>query len=280
MLLAKALVAALAAAAAVMGEALQQQPAAAGQQQAGPGDDQQQPPAASPTCALDPLRACPLPPWPSTYNLSQSSIMYQPWCGAGGASEVGCSTFLNVSWWWTQPSKLDPGSTGPAHWGLLSIDRSESTHMWAGTTYGGATPGDPNTYKSQQAVLANCAWQKAHGWVDRCFVYQNTVNALYDYETIRAVRKKKKRLSFAPLSTKNNHFAKTGSDKHRDKLRKKNTACYAGDAEPGEARRQLGRPPQQKGWQVRKRSFVRHFTVLLLKLIISPRQARDKHRKS
>ena len=68
---------------------------------------------ASPTCALDQSRACPLPPWPSTYNLSQSSIMYQPWCGAGGAREPGCSTFLNVSWWWTQPSKLDPGSTGP-----------------------------------------------------------------------------------------------------------------------------------------------------------------------
>jgi hypothetical protein len=141
----------------------------------------------SPTCALDQMQACPLPPWPHTYNLSQSSIMYQPWCGAGGAAEKGCSTFLNVSEWWTRPEKLDIGSSGPAHWGLLSIDRSESTHMWAGTDYGGATPGDPNTYRSQKAVLANCAWQKQHGWVDRCFVYQNTVNALYDYESIRAV---------------------------------------------------------------------------------------------
>ena len=44
---------------------------------------------------------------------------------------------------------MDPGSTGPVHWGLLSIDRSQSTHMWAGTNYGGATPGDCNTYKSQ-----------------------------------------------------------------------------------------------------------------------------------
>jgi len=59
-----------------------------------------------------------------------------------------------------------PGSTAPVHWGLLSIDRSQSTHMWAGTNYGGATPGD--TYKSQMAVLANCAWQKANGCVDRC----------------------------------------------------------------------------------------------------------------
>ena len=82
---------------------------------------------------------------------------------------------------------MDPGSTGPVHWGLLSIDRSQSTHMWAGTNYGGATPSDCNTYKSQMAVLANCAWQKKNGWADRCFVYQNTVNALYDYETDRAV---------------------------------------------------------------------------------------------
>ena len=88
----------------------------------------------SPACALDQSQACPLPPWPVTYNLTQSSMMYQPWCGGGGAAEIGCSEYLNTSWWWSaNPGRMDPGSTGPVHWGILGIDRSQSKHMWAGT---------------------------------------------------------------------------------------------------------------------------------------------------
>jgi hypothetical protein len=50
--------------------------------------------------------------------------------------------------------------------------------MWAATTYGGATAGDPMTFKAQQAMIDNCAWVKKHGWVKRCFVYDNAIVSL------------------------------------------------------------------------------------------------------
>jgi hypothetical protein len=115
------------------------------------------------TCALNGT-ACPLPPWPATYKLSESSIVYQPWCGNDGDPYL-CLGLLNVSAWWADPSRRDEYSIAEAHWGLMSIDDSTSTQMWTGTTFGGATPGNPNTFAAQKAMLDNCnfvvSWQAA-----------------------------------------------------------------------------------------------------------------------
>jgi hypothetical protein len=46
------------------------------------------------SCASNGSTHCPLPPWPATYNLSQSSIVYQPWCG-GDNDPSTCIGFLN-----------------------------------------------------------------------------------------------------------------------------------------------------------------------------------------
>ena len=55
----------------------------------------------SPTCALDASQICPLPPWPATYNLSKSSIMYQPWCGGGSSAPfTDCAVLLNTTTWY------------------------------------------------------------------------------------------------------------------------------------------------------------------------------------
>ena len=52
------------------------------------------------TCALNHSGpACPLPGWKPTYNLSESSIMYQPWCindatirgGAAPSATIACA---------------------------------------------------------------------------------------------------------------------------------------------------------------------------------------------
>ena len=128
------------------------------------------------TCALpanDSVK-CALPPWPPTWNLTRSSIVYQPWCGNDGDPYL-CTGLLNFSAWWADPGRRDKGSYAEAHWGLMSIDDSTSTQMWAGTTYGGATPGDPNTFAAQKAMLDNCNFVRRNGWVDRCFVYDNMV---------------------------------------------------------------------------------------------------------
>ena len=137
------------------------------------------------TCALNHSgRACPLPKWKPTYNLSESSIMYQPWCINNGDED--CTGFINVTEWWRSPRRRDAGSTADAHWGLLALDDSEATHMWAATSYGGATPGNPLTFRAQKAMLDNCANVKSNGWADRCFVYDNMVVSLGWYETHRA----------------------------------------------------------------------------------------------
>ena len=48
------------------------------------------------TCALNgTLGPCPLPTWRPTYNLSESSIMYQPWCINGGSQD--CTALINVT---------------------------------------------------------------------------------------------------------------------------------------------------------------------------------------
>ena len=109
--------------------------------------------------------------------------MYQPWCINNGGQD--CTGLINISEWWDHPKRRDAGSTARAHWGLLSLDDSESTHMWTGTTYGGATPGNPLTFRAQLAMLDNCRNVKAHGWADRCFVYDNMVVSLGWYETHR-----------------------------------------------------------------------------------------------
>jgi hypothetical protein len=160
------------------------------------------------TCAMNHSAACPLPTWAPTYNLSESSIMYQPWCINNGGED--CTGLLNVSLWWNNPARRDIGSVAEAHWGLLAIDDSESTHMWTSTTCapllfiislaisgrffhsfliprgcccmlplgsltdGGATPGHPLTFKAQQAMLDNCNFVRMYSrWfsaLSRCFV--------------------------------------------------------------------------------------------------------------
>jgi hypothetical protein len=136
------------------------------------------------TCAMNQTAHCPLPKWKPTYNLSESSIMYQPWCINDGGED--CTGLINITEWWRNPGRRDAGSTADAHWGLLSLDDSESTHMWAATTYGGATPGNPLTFRAQKAMLDICANVKGNGWADRCFVYDNMVVSLGWYETHRA----------------------------------------------------------------------------------------------
>jgi hypothetical protein len=39
------------------------------------------------TCALSQSAACPLPTWNPTFNLTESSIMYQPWCINNGGQD-------------------------------------------------------------------------------------------------------------------------------------------------------------------------------------------------
>jgi hypothetical protein len=68
----------------------------------------------------------------------------------------------------------------------MSIDDSTSTQLWAGTSWGGATPGNPLTFRAQKAMLDNCNHVKRNGWVDRCFVYDNMVVSLGWYESHRA----------------------------------------------------------------------------------------------
>ena len=110
--------------------------------------------------------------------------MYQPWCINDGDPAI-CTGLLNVSAWWFESDNRDPGSVTEAHWGILSIDDSTSTQMWAGTSYGGATPGNPLTFAAQLAMNDNCNFVKKNGWVDRCFVYDNMVVGLGWYASHR-----------------------------------------------------------------------------------------------
>lgn len=113
------------------------------------------------TCALNgTFGPCPLPRWKPTYNLTQSSIMYQPWCTNSGRQD--CTGLINVTTFWAEPDRRDVGSTADAHWGLLALDDSESTQMWTSTTYGDATPGNPLTFRAQKAMLDNCNFVKSH----------------------------------------------------------------------------------------------------------------------
>ena len=129
------------------------------------------------TCALNASASCPLPPWPATYNLSQSSIVYQPWCVDDGDPYL-CTALINVSGWWARAGNRDAGSFREAHWGLISLDDSTSTLLWQ-------QPGDVLSASAQEVMLANCEHVKANGWADRCFVYDNMVNSLSWYKTHR-----------------------------------------------------------------------------------------------
>jgi hypothetical protein len=160
------------------------------------------------TCALNSSAACPLPPWPPTWNLTQSTIIYQPWCINDGNPFL-CTGLFNLSAWYSDPSYRDKGSVKEAHFGLVSIDDSTSTQMWAGTTYGGATPGDPNTFAAQKAMLDNCNFVKKNGWADRCFVYDNMVVSLGWYETHRA-RMQDEESSWPMFNIMNNNNASLG----------------------------------------------------------------------
>ena len=65
------------------------------------------------TCALNQTAECPLPPWPATYTLSESSIMYQPWCINNGGQD--CTGFINITEWWENPGRRDPGKRHSYH---------------------------------------------------------------------------------------------------------------------------------------------------------------------
>ena len=162
------------------------------------------------TCALNASEACPLPRWKPTYNLTESSIMYQPWCINNDEPDI-CTGLLNISSWWAK--QRDPGSVGEAHWGLLGIDDSTSTQMWGATTYGGATPGNPLTFRAQKAMLDNCKFVKENGWVDRCMVYDNNVVSLGWYETHRA--KMMDTSSWPMFNIMGNHNASSGVANYR-----------------------------------------------------------------
>ena len=141
--------------------------------------------AAQASCASNGSTHCPLPPWPPTYNLSQSSVVYQPWCG-GDNDPNTCIGFLNVTAWWSEGGNADKGSDGSrAHWGLISLDWNMGVRLWSGSTYAGATPGNPLTASGQEVNRDDCVFVKQHGWADRCFVYDNMVNSLGWYKTHR-----------------------------------------------------------------------------------------------
>jgi len=114
------------------------------------------------TCALNSSAACPLPQWPVTYNLSQSSIVYQPWCTDNGDPYL-CTGLFNASAWWAYPENRDKGSVREAHWGLISLDDSTSTLVWQ-------QPGDVVSASAQKIMIADCTFVKSNGWADRCFV--------------------------------------------------------------------------------------------------------------
>jgi hypothetical protein len=156
------------------------------------------------TCALDPSNPCPLPSWPPTYNLTESSIVYQPWCINDGDPYL-CTGLLNVTAWWGREDNRDRYSIGQAHWGLISIDDSTSTQMWAGTTYGNATPGNPNTFAAQKSMLDNCINVRKNGWANRCFVYDNMVVSLGWYESHRAIMDQPSYWSYFNIMNNNNN---------------------------------------------------------------------------
>ena len=129
------------------------------------------------TCALNSSATCPLPPWPATYNLSQSSIVYQPWCIDNGDPYL-CTNLINISAWWGRSENRADNSWREAHWGLISLDDSTSTNVWQ-------QPGDVVSASAQEVMLANCNHVKENKWADRCFVYDNMVNGLGWYRTHR-----------------------------------------------------------------------------------------------
>ena len=91
---------------------------------------------------------------------------------------------FNVTAWWAEPGNSDKGSTRAAHWGMLVVVGT-SDLLWSGTTFGGATPGDPLTASAQQMQIDTCVHIKAQGWVDRCILYDNMVNSLGWYQSHR-----------------------------------------------------------------------------------------------
>jgi hypothetical protein len=129
------------------------------------------------TCALNSSAACPLPTWPPAWELSRSSIVYQPWCTDNGDPYL-CTGLFNASAWWAYPENRDKGSVREAHWGLISLDDSTSTLVWQ-------QPGDVLSAHAQKVMVENCNFVKSNGWADRCFIYDNNVNALGWYETHR-----------------------------------------------------------------------------------------------
>jgi hypothetical protein len=127
---------------------------------------------------------CPLPPWPSTYNLSQSSIVYQPWCIDNEDPDL-CTNLINITAWWGRPENRDGSSFRDAHWGLISLDDSTSTLVWQQGAEEGGQPGDVLHACAQEVMVKLCQHVKTNGWADRCFIYDNMVNGLGWYKSHR-----------------------------------------------------------------------------------------------
>lgn len=121
------------------------------------------PDADSPTCATN-GSACPLPRWPVTYNLTESTIMYVFNCDNRHPA-IQCDKLLyNQS---GQP------------WGLIGIDWQISAGIWS-------QGGWPNAYPGEQTMIDNCKQIKQLGQATRCMIYQNLEAALQWHESNRA----------------------------------------------------------------------------------------------
>ena len=118
----------------------------------------------SPTCATN-GQPCVLPPWPPTYNLTESTILYYFNCD-NREPPLECDDKL-----------IDqPGQP----WGLAGIDWQISAGLWSKS-------GTPNDYPGELTMIDNCRQLKQLGQAKRCMIYQNLEVALQWHESQRAL---------------------------------------------------------------------------------------------
>ena len=103
---------------------------------------------------------CPLPPWPATYNLTESTIFYADYC-----CDSGGTALYNQS---------------GTFFGLIAVDWQSSSRIWSATGY-------PDTYPGELTMVRSCQQAKQLNQVKRCLVYQNLEVALQWHESDRAV---------------------------------------------------------------------------------------------
>jgi hypothetical protein len=118
----------------------------------------------SPTCAVN-GKPCPLPPWPATYNLTESTIMYYFNCDNRNPPLECDDKLIN-----------QPGQP----WGIVGIDWQISAGLWSKC-------GFPQTYPGELTMIENCAQIKQLGQAKRCLIYQNLEVALQWHESQRAL---------------------------------------------------------------------------------------------